>query len=68
MRQAVQAARNSLSSYQIAYDKAVLALETTKRQAAADVANCRSDGRNTGSYCERKRSGAQSVGKSAARR
>lgn len=37
MRQAVTAAVNSLSSYQIAYDKAVLALETTKRQANADV-------------------------------
>jgi HlyD family secretion protein len=37
MRQATAVARNSLFSYQIAYDKAVLALETTRRQANADV-------------------------------
>ncbi len=34
--QAVTAARNSLSSYQIAYDKAELALENAKKQAEAD--------------------------------
>ncbi len=35
--QAVSTARNSLSSYQIAYDKAVLDLENTKKKSAADI-------------------------------
>lgn len=38
MRQAVTSARNSLLSYQIAYDKAVADLQTTIRQSNADIA------------------------------